>query len=439
MESYYLGIDASKGYADFVLLSEARKPIEKGFRLNDTFDGHCKLYEILSKYTGKRIFAGIESTGGYESNWYHALRKVARELNMFVARVNPFAVHHSAKATMRKNTTDKISAINIAEYLIDKTDAIDFDQDDSFGSLRRQWRYIALLSKQRTQVINQLLSVLYVCHPQLIKHCRDLINQWILRLLIQYPTAKHLSRARITTIENIPFLRKHKAAGLISDAKSAVASATDEVTAQLVVTLAKKLYSMEREIAEQVKLLRLNCDIPEVDLLKTFVGIGEQSALGLILEIGAIERFSSVKKMASFFGLHPVYKISGDGVGGIRMSKCGRKEPRRILFIVSLSSIRRNAYIREIYLTLLDRGMSKMAAIGVIMHKIMRIIYGMLKNKTPYKPETDQYNRSKVISARKSYEDKSDYRYQPVDNDAPISYRRYLKRKRQKESQLVNQ
>ncbi len=402
MKPIYLGIDASKGYADFVLMSEARKPVEKGFRLNDTFDGHCKLFEILTKYTDLKIYAGIESTGGYENNWIHAIRKMGRELNMQVARVNPFAVHHSAKATMRKNTTDKISAINIAEYLIDKKEIIEFDKDDSFGSLRKQWKYIALLSKQRTQVINQLLSLLYVSHPQLVKHCRGVINQWIIKLLIQYPTAKHLSRARISTVAKIPRISESRAAMLISDAKSTVASMTDDIAGQLIKSLASKLLATEREISEQVKLLRSNCDIPEVDLLKTFIGIGEQTALGLVMEIGTIERFSSVKKMASFFGLHPVYKISGDGIAGIRMSKCGRKEPRRILFIVSLSAIRRNAYIREIYLTLLDKGMSKMAAIGVIMHKIMRIIYGMLKTKTPYNPQTDQYNRNKTTTIMKT-------------------------------------
>jgi len=432
MSKYYLGIDASKGYADFVLLSGDRKFIEKGFQLNDTFDGHCKLFEILSGYASHEIYAGIESTGGYENNWYHMLRKIRRNLNVHVARVNPYAVHHSGKANMRRNTTDQISAVIIAEYMIAQRDILSFDSVDPFSSLRRQWKYIVLLNKQRTQVINQLGSILYICHPQLIKHCRGVINQWIIKLLIQYPTAKHLSRARISTVAKIPRISESRAAMLISDAKSAVASMTDDIAGQLIKSLASKLLATEREISEQVKLLRSNCDIPEVDLLKTFVGIGEKAALGLIMEIGAIERFSSVKKMASFFGLHPVFKISGDGVGGVRMSKRGRKEPRRILFIVSLSAIKHNDHIRGIYLSLLDRGMSKMAAIGVIMHKIMRIIYGMLRTKTPYDPAIDQFNRGNVLPGNKSKENGKDYRYQAADNDAPISYRQYKKRKRQK-------
>ncbi|MBT3634675.1 MAG: IS110 family transposase, partial [Candidatus Marinimicrobia bacterium] len=133
------------------------------------------------------------------------------------------------------------------------------------------------------------------------------------------------------------------------------------------------------------------------------------------------------------------FKISGDGIGGVRMSKHGRKEPRKILFLVSLTAITSNEYIRTIYLSSLEKGMSKMAAIGKIMHKIMRIIYGMLRTQTAYDPAIDQFNRNKEIKVKQKINNWEDYRYQVADNDAPISNRQYKKRKRQKESQLVNQ
>jgi hypothetical protein len=63
------------------------------------------------------------------------------------------------------------------------------------------------------------------------------------------------------------------------------------------------------------------CQVPEIKLLKSFIGISDWSAIGLLIEIQTIKRFASAKKLASFFGLHPVYKISGDGSGGIAMSK----------------------------------------------------------------------------------------------------------------------
>ena len=119
-----------------------------------------------------------------------------------------------------------------------------------------------------------------------------------------------------------------------------------------------------------------------------------------MLNIGAIERFPSAKKLASFFGLHPVYKESGDGIGGFRMSKQGRKEPREILFMVTLTAIGKNPLIRSIYQEHVAKGMHNMAAIGLCMHKILRIIYGMLKHNKAFDPEIDRKNREKPSRPR---------------------------------------
>ena len=180
------------------------------------------------------------------------------------------------------------------------------------------------------------------------------------------------------------------------------------------------------------------CSLPGVDLLKTFVGISDFSAIGLMLEIQTEERFSSVKKLASFFGLHPVFKISGDGSSGFHMSKKGRKEPRHILFMVALSAIQSNPLIHDIYLEHVQKGMNKMAAIGACMHKILRIIYGMLKHNRAFDPEIDRQNREKTSRKEKlAFKDKN-RRYQNFDPKAPISRRQKIKRKEQEQSHSDN-
>ena len=45
--------------------------------------------------------------------------------------------------------------------------------------------------------------------------------------------------------------------------------------------------------------------------------------------------------------------------------------------------------------------MSKLSAIGAIMHKILRIIYGMLKNNTSFDAQIDYCNRNKVNNETK--------------------------------------
>ena len=181
------------------------------------------------------------------------------------------------------------------------------------------------------------------------------------------------------------------------------------------------------------------CKLPEVELLKTFPGISDKSAIGLIIEIQMVERFAQAKKLASFFGVHPVYKISGDGVGGIKMSKQGRKQPRHILYMITLAALKCNPLIKQIYEKHQENGKHNMAAMGICMHKILRIIYGMLKHKKPFDPQIDTANKQRSVRTRKAAPGKNaSRRFQAYDTKAPISRRQKKKRLEQDGSHSVN-
>jgi hypothetical protein len=200
--------------------------------------------------------------------------------------------------------------------------------------------------------------------------------------------------------------------------------------------LAEQILQLRKLLYLQIKQLEKKCSIEEVILLKSFRGIGTYSAVGLMIEILTVERFSSVKKLASFFGVHPVFKQSGDGLSGYKMSKRGRKEPRQILFNVARFAVVHNPYIKEIYKMHLQKGMPKMAALGAVMYKILRIIYGMLKNNKLFNPEIDRRNREKHLNTNSSGKIDFSRRYQAADNVAPVSRRQNKKRKEQEKSQI---
>ncbi|MFO8164065.1 MAG: transposase [Desulfatiglandales bacterium] len=442
MNNYYLGIDVSKGYADFVMLNDKKQPIEANFQLDDTFEGHSRLHEILFTFCEDHpectIYAAVESTGGYENNWFNALVKFQGTLNLRTARLNPLGVNANSKADLKRNVTDKISAQNVAEYMIAHPEKVSYQHHDPLASLRKQWGFITMLSKQSTQLFNQLEPLLYSANPELLAYCKDGMPGWVLKLLLRYPTASDLSKARVVSVARIPYISSARAQELVAVAQRSVASAADTITAQLIVETVKQILHLKKSIASQIDVMTRHCSVPEVELLKSFIGIKDYSAIGLLLQIQTVERFLSVKKLASFFGLHPVYKISGDGVGRFRMSKKGRKEPRKILFMVALTAIRSNPLIRGIYLEHTQKGMEKMAAIGVCMHKILRVIYGMLKHNMAFDPEIDWKNREKSYPFSKKVRQDKNRRYQEFDAKAPISRRQNSKRKEQKQSHSDN-
>lgn len=440
MNPFYLGCDVSKGYGDFVIIDAQKETLVENFQLDDTFEGHTCLYKqlesLLKKHPGAKISAGIESTGGYENNWYHTLIKFQTTLDIQTAHVNPVGITHDSKAGLQRNGTDKISARNIAEYLIRHPETICYNKENPFASLKKQWGFISLLKKQVTQLLNQLESLLYTSNPELLVYCRNGVQNWVLQVARQYPTARKLALARSNTVVKIPFVTKERAEKLIATAKKSVASAVDEVSEQLVLSTVNQILFMKKNIAIQEAQLVKTCSMPEVDLLMSFIGIGKCTALVLMLYIGSIERFSSAKSLAAYFGLHPEYRISGDDKKGrFRMSKKGQSEPRKLLYMAALSAIQANPLIRDIYKAKVEQGMAKKAAIGVCMHKIIRIVYGMLKSNTPFNPEIDLHNRNKAEKKPAVKRQDKSRRFHSYDTSAPISRRQNLKRMEQRLSQ----
>lgn len=434
MSSYFLGGDVSKGYCNFTLLDHKRRIVEEDFQLDDSYEGHQLLSHFLLQFFSSHkdvdISAGFESTGGYENNWYQLLWKLQDRFDVKVARLNPYGVKYHKKASLDRIETDKISAFKIADYLITYPEKVEYSKEDFFAELRRHWKYIRMLKKQKAQLQTHLKAQLYVSQPQLLVYCKDGMPDWTLLLLKKYPTATDLSKAAVNKLAVIPYISKERAKELIGEAKRSVASMKSPTMGNVIKSAASEIINMQKTIKEQVKLMTSTYDMPEIELLKSFKGIDDYSALGLLLEIGTIERYPSVKKLVSFFGINPVYRQSGDGKWGNHMSKKGRKEPRWILFNVAKNAICSNEMIQELYNDYLKKGHCKMSALGIIMHKILRIVYGMLKHNQRYDPNVDRANRKKVIKTKEeSKKIDPSRRYQQYDKKAPVSKRQTKKRK----------
>jgi transposase len=432
MSKFFMGCDVSKGYGDFVVLDHVKRVVVSTFQFDDTADGHAALCEFLSKFNqthlNTTLHVGVESTGGYENNWFALFKRLGEMYPVKVTRLNPLAVKAHHDASMKRNGTDDISAFNIASYLIAYPELVDYEQDGTFSGLRKQWKFIELLKKQKVQLSNQLGFVLYQSHPELVRYCKDGTPDWILQLLKEYPTAKKLSRAKVKTVAQIPHIDEIRAKALIEGAQRSIASHCSESDNLVISGIVRQIISLDSTIGTQKKFLEKNCDIPEVNLLCTIDGIGKYSAIGLMMNIVCIARFCDVKKLSSYFGLHPVYRQSGDGISGFHMSKKGRAEPRAILYMAVLSALNCNPLIKKLYDKCKAQGMESKAAIGVCMHKMLRIIYGMLKTNECFSCAIDEKNQKKIVRIGPDMHQKKKRRLQAYDKAAPISKRQSKKR-----------
>lgn len=442
MLNYFLGGDVSKGYCDFILCNSHKQVIEDDFQLDDTLRGHQKLNAFLTGFLGThkeaQIRVGLESTGGFENNWYHLLRGLSESKRVQVARLNPGLVEADSRASGRRTRTDPISARDIAGYLISHPEKVRYNQP-WYPQLRRHWKFIQLNLKQKTQLSNHLQALLYTSMPELVGYCREGVPRWLLELLTHYASYDQLKGAGIESLTQIRYLSGKKAGHLLDKIAHELGQ-SGPVSADIIATLARQMLGLEEDIADQKKLLAKHYqsygECPqEIELLCSFPGIAVWSAVGLMLNIGSVDLFANVKHLASHLGVHPVYKQSGDGSWGHHMSKQGRSEARAVLYMVARSAIQCNPPIRQIYQSFLDKGMARKAALGVCMHKILRIVYGMLRNKHPFNARIDQKNRQKGNGVQEHKKTDKRRRWQGFDPQAPLSQRQHKKRKEQTRSQ----
>ncbi len=98
-----------------------------------------------------------------------------------------------------------------------------------------------------------------------------------------------------------------------------------------------------------------------------------------------MDQFDSAKKLASFCGVAPREFQSGTSVKGRGgMSKVGSSRVRKALFMPAMTALRFNLLIMSINERLTSQGKPKMVIIGTAMRKLIHIIYGVLKNNTPF-------------------------------------------------------
>ena len=450
----FLGIDVSKGYADFLLLDQYKKVLEEPFQLSDTKDGRSELKKLIIKWLDKGITTlscGVESTGGYEDNWYRFIKSLSKEFDIRVARLNAKGVKAVGDAGLKRTITDGVSAENIAVYLISFPDKVQYGTvmeggiGTEFKDARQHYTYIKMLQKQKVQLSNQLEKLLYQHFGEVLTYCRHGIPGWLLRLLSQYPCAAAMIKAGPDKLSAIKGVSIEKAQALINKCLQSDRLPSKQIQHVIRMTSKEILHRDQGVKGEKKMLTQQFAEHSDVQIVDSIPGIGLESAVALVIEIETVQKFACSKKLVSNFGVHPSFKQSGDGMWGSHMSKKGPGEVRAVLYMSALSAIRCHPLFKQLYARFRAKGMTHYQAMGVVMHKLLRVIYGMLKNKTTFNATIDEnnieYSQTKKEQLKKQIKEsrirknQTKHRYQTEDEQAPISGRQAKKRKKQAASQ----
>ena len=305
---------------------------------------------------------------------------------------------------MTRTVSDPVAAFTIADHLRKNLDKLKNHPSTSskMYNARKCYKFICLLQKQKNQVSNHLEKMIYENIPELASWCKKGVPKWMLELLKQYPGKEKICRAHISKMVKIKGLTKEKAELIKVKVQQGIGAIEDQYSSHLINSLVTELVAIEQKITDEKKYLTDSYQDDNVELLRSIPGIGKQSAVALLIEIEDLSRFKDASSMAVYFGLNPVFKSSGDKTGKARMSKAGRASFRHVMYNVARNTVMHSDYFREIYAKFRAKGMHHNEAIGVLMHKVTRVVFGVLKSGNLFDKKIDQKNIENSEQKKKS-------------------------------------
>ena len=152
----------------------------------------------------------------------------------------------------------------------------------------------------------------------------------------------------------------------------------------------KEIKTLEEKLMVLVK--QVHQDV--LTRIKSIPGIGNKTALMLVVLTDGFERFTSGSELCSYAGLTPVIRKSGSSVNGRpRISKIGNQKLRNLLFMCSFNACKYNKACRDIYERIVAKGKSKKLALIAVCNKLLKQAFAIAKSGLIY----DETYRSTLV------------------------------------------
>ena len=157
-----VGIDVSKGKSKIAIIRQFGEVIAKPFDIEHFPDQLAELYEYIHSLDGESRVV-IEHTGKYSDPIANFLCKVG----IFVCMVNAKLIHDYGGDTIRRVKTDKVDALKIAGYCLDKWAKLTRYEPipDNRKMLKTYNRQLSEYNKIKSMLKNDLISLLGQTFP----------------------------------------------------------------------------------------------------------------------------------------------------------------------------------------------------------------------------------------------------------------------------------
>ena len=402
-----IGIDVSKNKANIAVVTDLAVVKESVISLDAL--GFNELKHVVLQFGGNPEIV-FEATGVYSRRLEYFLQR--EHLNYHI--LNPLTAKNRIATGSRLRKNDKRDAQRLAiteftEHL--KPYLLAYKQDPIYRELTDMNRYYDQLNEDKKRTRNRAHRVLQLVFASFgaSKGGFSFDTKLSWELLTLFPHAQIVrdigdlnvieSKILEAHFKGIGPKRAHDAARKLWKlaAQNGDAVPVDSDNTRQMKCLAEQVMALEIAQDQQVaRMEALGDSLSEFKLLQTIPGIGSNTAIRLISELGDIRRFHTRQQLNSFVGIDITEIDSGDHQSARHITKHGNPHARRILYwtvILMINPKMGNNHIRDAYQKRREATSSKKKLIVRQMDRLIKTILYLVKTNQPYSYELAPHSK----------------------------------------------
>ncbi|WP_186423453.1 IS110 family transposase [Lacrimispora celerecrescens] len=359
-------------------------------------------FNKLAKRVNKKANElGLSPIYGLENAYGHgrSLAVWLIEKGYVVKDINPALAYDQRKSAPMMQKNDEFDAYAVATVLINQLNSLpDAKPEDNHWTLSQLVNRRDILVKDGIRLKNGLHEQVSIAYPSYHKFFCEIDTKTALYFWKTYPSPVHLQNKTASDLH--AEFKDIAAQTLISKAELILECICNDGNTLrdyqesrdfITQSLARCLEQQKEEIAlveAEIKRMLQFFDYK----LTTIPGVNIATASKLIAEIGDIRRFPNADKLARFAGVAPI-KFSSAGKGKEQSSKQGNRQLHGLFYFLAVTMVSvpksgkpNQPIFYAYYQRKISEGKTKSQALVCIMRRLVNIIYGMMKNKTEYRP-----------------------------------------------------
>lgn len=382
MVQIWAGTDIGKTHHHCVVLdAEGRRLLSRRV-LNDEPQLLDLLGDVLA--LDEDVVWAVDVADGMAALWINVLLNHGQRL----VYLPGLAVNRASAGYRGMGKTDAKDATVIADQARMRRDLTVLQPDDeNVVELRILTDRHSDLTADRTRRVNRLRGQLMSIFPAL-ERVLDLGNAGPLILLSGYQTPAALRRTGRNRLQTWLRNRKVRGADALADTvleaagRQHTAIPGEKITAEVIHTLAKEVIALNEQIAQIGKLIAARFREHELaKVISSMPGIGPLlGAEFLAATAGDMSRFGSSDRLASFAGVAPVPRDSGNVSGNLHRPRRYHRGLQRVFYTSALISIRSCDESRRFYERKRAEGKRHTQAVLALARRRVNVLWALIRD-----------------------------------------------------------